>query len=121
MSAKATAVLGVTGVGRVGGVHGNSAAGAGSATRGAGTTSSSAGDPWRGPRAPPGPVSQIVSLSSTETSREGTKLAVTRSGKPSPLKSPTARARGAASTAKLRGSWKVPSPLLRKTPTALAD
>jgi hypothetical protein len=58
-----------------------------------------------------GPVHN-PSLISTETLLEAA-LATARSGRPSPLKSPTATAAGAVPTAKFTAGWKLPWPLPR--------
>src|SRR5260370_31358322 len=58
-----------------------------------------------------------VLLISTETSLEYW-LATARSGRPSRLKSPTAMDQAKLPAAKLRGAWKLPSPLPKSTETS---
>src|SRR6266567_1891843 len=67
------------------------------------------GPAWKVPSPLPSSTEMVLSL----------WLATTKSGLPSPLKSPTATKAGALPTRKLSGPWKVPSPLPRSTETLL--
>ena len=62
----------------------------------------------------------IVSLMSTDTVFVP-KLAVTRSGPPSPLKSPTVTELGPLPAPKFCAAWNVPSPLPSKIDTDMIE
>src|SRR5437660_165597 len=67
------------------------------------------GPAWKVPSPLPSSTEMVLSL----------RLATTKSGLPSPLKSPTATKAGASPTRELSGTWKVPSPLPSSTATLL--